>query len=76
MQPSDPKIPASEEQGTAEMSVKEPQRPYDASYIQVDMLEDSLLMTPLQRVQFHQGALDLRLLLAEAGKRAGVNPNP
>ncbi|CAN1515053.1 hypothetical protein MCEMSE15_00906 [Fimbriimonadaceae bacterium] len=76
MQPSDPKISASQERGTTERSVREPQRPYDSSYIPVEMLEDSLLMTPLQRVQFHQGALDLRLLLAEAGKRAGLNPNP
>ena len=69
-------IPAIQEPSSSELSVKELGRPYDASYIPVDMLEDSLLMTPLQRIQFHQGALDLRLLLAEAGKRAGLNPNP
>ncbi len=76
MQPSDPKITASQGPSSTEFSVRELGQPYNASYIPVEMLEDSLLMTPLQRIQFHQGALDLRLLLAEAGKSAGLNPNP
>jgi|GEM_PF-2869611 len=57
--------------------VKErPRLSYKATYIPVDSLSASLELTPLERAEWHAAALDLAELLAQAGRDAGLNPNP
>ena len=59
------------------MFVKErPRLSYKATYIPVDNLAASLELTPLERAEWHASALDLAELLAQAGRDAGLNPNP